>query len=258
LISTDDSEAAIGGTSTRLDMWINPKIALNVDARYQMADPSFTSINRGIVRRRRERVGRSTSESGSTSDQEGAANPSRVLLLGDPGRTRSPGTLGERLSSRRVRTPYGLSSPVHLYERTASGSFSCPATGARVREDGAVRELPGERLPPRNGWESNGSSRGRGPAPSSPVPPRGLVLPDDLLDFTRNRPSTFYEGRDRLHPAVPRVLRNGAQGPPERVGPARRGSACTSAGRTPAPKGRAWKPPPRSGSWHRPGRTSSG
>ncbi|MBP2668602.1 MAG: uncharacterized protein H6Q79_3076 [Deltaproteobacteria bacterium] len=45
LISTDDSEAAIGGyVNFGLDMWINPKIALNVDARYQMADPSFTSI----------------------------------------------------------------------------------------------------------------------------------------------------------------------------------------------------------------------
>ena len=25
--------------------------------------------------------------------------------------------------------------------------------------------------------------------------PGDLVLPDDLLDFTRNRPSTFYEGK---------------------------------------------------------------
>jgi hypothetical protein len=44
LISTDDSNATIGGyLSFGLDMWINPKAAINIEARYQMADPSFTS-----------------------------------------------------------------------------------------------------------------------------------------------------------------------------------------------------------------------
>jgi len=41
---TDDSEATIGGyISFGLDMWLNPKVALNVEGRYQMADPSFTT-----------------------------------------------------------------------------------------------------------------------------------------------------------------------------------------------------------------------
>ena len=41
---TDDSQATIGGyISLGLDMWINPKLALNVEGRYQMANPSFTT-----------------------------------------------------------------------------------------------------------------------------------------------------------------------------------------------------------------------
>jgi purine nucleoside phosphorylase len=41
--------------------------------------------------------------------------------------------------------------------------------------------------------------------------PGDLVLPDDLLDFTRNRPSTFYEGKGigfiRQHPVFCEPLR---------------------------------------------------
>lgn len=44
LVSTDDSNATIGGyVNLGLDMWLTPKAAINIDARYQMADPSFTS-----------------------------------------------------------------------------------------------------------------------------------------------------------------------------------------------------------------------
>jgi hypothetical protein len=44
LEGTDDSNATIGGyVSFGLDMWLTPKAALNVEGKYQMADPSFTS-----------------------------------------------------------------------------------------------------------------------------------------------------------------------------------------------------------------------
>jgi opacity protein-like surface antigen len=47
-IGTDDSDTTIGGYfSIGLDMWINPKAAINIESRYQMADPSFTR-NDGI------------------------------------------------------------------------------------------------------------------------------------------------------------------------------------------------------------------
>lgn len=41
---TDDSNATIGGyVSVGADVWLTPKLALNAEAKYQMADPSFTS-----------------------------------------------------------------------------------------------------------------------------------------------------------------------------------------------------------------------
>jgi hypothetical protein len=42
-IGTNDSDTTIGGyVSFGLDMWLNPKAAINVEGRYQMANPSFT------------------------------------------------------------------------------------------------------------------------------------------------------------------------------------------------------------------------
>ena len=44
LIGTDDSNTTIGGyVSFGLDWWVSPKVALNLDTRYQMANPTFTS-----------------------------------------------------------------------------------------------------------------------------------------------------------------------------------------------------------------------
>jgi opacity protein-like surface antigen len=44
LIGTDDSNTTIGGyVSFGLDWWVSPKVALNLDTRYQMASPTFTS-----------------------------------------------------------------------------------------------------------------------------------------------------------------------------------------------------------------------
>ena len=47
-IGTDDSDTTIGGyLNLGLDVWLNPKFAINVESRYQIADPSFTR-NDGI------------------------------------------------------------------------------------------------------------------------------------------------------------------------------------------------------------------
>ncbi len=44
LDGTDDSDAAFGGyVSIGADLWITPKAAINVEGKYQMANPSFTS-----------------------------------------------------------------------------------------------------------------------------------------------------------------------------------------------------------------------
>lgn len=129
--------------------------------------------------------------------RKGAEEAPRVLLLGGSGAYALPnGTLGERLSSRRVRTPYGLSNPVHL----------CENAGFRFLFLSRHGETGYEKTAPYVNYRANiyaAKSLGvtrivawTGPgAISRKYRPGDLVLPDDLLDVTRNRPSTFYEGK---------------------------------------------------------------
>jgi 5'-methylthioadenosine phosphorylase len=129
--------------------------------------------------------------------RNGGDEAPRVLLLGGSGAYALPaGTLGEKLSSRRVRTPYGLSNPVHL----------CESAGFRFLFLSRHGEKGYEKTAPYVNYRANiyaAKSLGvtrivawTGPgAISRKVRPGDLVLPDDLLDFTRNRPSTFYEGK---------------------------------------------------------------
>lgn len=120
----------------------------------------------------------------------------RILLLGGSGAYSLPaGTLGVRLSGRRVRTPFGLSAPIHLYEKEGYRFLFLSRHGERGYEQTApfvnyraniyaAKEMGVERIV---SWSGPGilSKRFR---------PGDLALPDDLLDFTRNRPSTFYGG----------------------------------------------------------------
>ena len=139
--------------------------------------------------------------------------PPRVLLLGGSGAYALPaGALGERLSSRRVRTPYGLSNPVHLFEKAGfrylflsrHGETGYGKTAPYVNYRAniyAAKSLGVTRIV---AWSGPG-------AISRMYRPGDLVLPDDLLDFTRNRPSTFYEGKGigflRQYPVFCETLR---------------------------------------------------
>jgi len=106
------------------------------------------------------------------------------------------GTLGKRLSSRRVRTPYGVSNPVHLFQKdgflflflSRHGEKGYEKTAPYVNYRAniyAAKSLGVTRIV---SWTGPGAIARR-------FRPGDLVLPDDLLDFTRNRPSTFYEGK---------------------------------------------------------------
>lgn len=146
--------------------------------------------------------------------RKGGEEAPRVLLLGGSGAyALPPGTLGERLSSRRVRTPFGFSNPVHL----------CENAGFRFLFLSRHGETGYEKTAPYVNYRANiyaAKSLGvtrivawTGPgAISRKVRPGDLVLPDDLLDFTRNRPSTFYEGKGigflRQFPVFCEPLRN--------------------------------------------------
>jgi len=134
-----------------------------------------------------------------------------------------PGTLGERLSSRRVRTPYGLSNPVHLFRKDGFHFLFLSRHGERGYEKTApfvnyraniyaAKLLGVERIV---AWT--------GPGAISPkFRPGDLVLPGDLLDFTRGRPSTFYEGKGigfiRQHPAFCETLRRAIRSAARRAG----------------------------------------
>lgn len=121
----------------------------------------------------------------------------RTLLLGGSGAYSLPeGTLGRRLSSRRVRTPFGFSNPVHLFEADGFRFLFLSRHGERGYEKTApfvnyraniyaAKTLGVERIV---AWTGPGIL-------SAKYRPGDLVLPDDLLDFTKNRPSTFYEGK---------------------------------------------------------------
>jgi 5'-methylthioadenosine phosphorylase len=120
--------------------------------------------------------------------------------------------LGETLSSRRVRTPYGLSNPVHLCEkagfrflflsRHGEKGYGKTAPYVNYRANIYAAKLLGvTRIV---AWSGPG-------AIALKLRPGDLVLPDDLLDFTRNRPSTFYEGKGigfiRQYPVFCETLR---------------------------------------------------
>ncbi|HEU5359832.1 MAG TPA: MTAP family purine nucleoside phosphorylase, partial [Candidatus Deferrimicrobiaceae bacterium] len=106
------------------------------------------------------------------------------------------GSLGTLRGTRRVRTPFGFANPIHLFERDDFRYFFLSRHGERGYERTApdvnyranifaAKTLGVERI---IAWSGPGIL-------SKGMRPGDLALPDDLLDFTRCRPSTFFEGR---------------------------------------------------------------
>jgi 5'-methylthioadenosine phosphorylase len=140
-----------------------------------------------------------------------------VLLLGGSGAyALPPGTLGERLSSRRVRTPFGWSSPFHLFRKDGFRFFFLSRHGERGYEISApsVNYRANIYAAKRLGVARIFAWTGPG-AISRRYRPGDIVLPADLLDFTRGRPSTFYEGKGigfiRQHPVFCEAMRRTLQ-----------------------------------------------
>jgi 5'-methylthioadenosine phosphorylase len=125
--------------------------------------------------------------------------------------------LGERISSRRVRTPYGLSNPVHLCERAGfrflflsrHGEKGYEKTAPYVNYRANIYAAKSMGVTRIVAWTGPG-------AVSRKYRPGDLALPDDLLDFTRNRPTTFYEGKGigflRQSPVFCETLRGALRG----------------------------------------------
>jgi 5'-methylthioadenosine phosphorylase len=125
------------------------------------------------------------------------AGTPRILLLGGSGAYSLPeGALGLRLGTRRVRTPFGIANPVHLVDRDGFRYFFLSRHGEQGYDRTApyvnyraniyaAKALGVERI---IAWSGPGIVSRR-------MRPGDMALPDDLLDFTRDRPSTFFEGQ---------------------------------------------------------------
>lgn len=122
----------------------------------------------------------------------------RVALIGGTG-VYEAGIL-EGVERRQVVTPYGLAAMDYGTYRGAGGSTHEVAFLAR---HGAGHVLPPHRINYRaNIWALHqlGVRRVIGTAAvgslREDMPPGHCVLTDSFLDFTRNRPGTFYDGDD--------------------------------------------------------------
>ncbi len=116
-----------------------------------------------------------------------------------------------------MRTPFGFSNPIHLFDqdgfrflflsRHGERGYAKTAPFVNYRANiYAAKSLGVERIV---AWTGPGIVAAK-------YRPGDLVLPDDLLDFTRNRPSTFYEGKGigfiRQSPVFCETLRAALQG----------------------------------------------
>ena len=244
-------------------MWLNTADGAQLRGEVPLGHPDLPDQRGERHRREHGRLDAQPRRPGRLLRHGGKDAP-RVLLLGGSGAYALPeGTLGERLSSRRVRTPYGLSNPVHLCENAGFRFLFLSRHGEKGYEKTApyvnyraniyaAKSLGVTRIV---AWTGPG-------AISRKYRPGDLVLPDDLLDFTRNRPSTFYEGKGigflRQHPVFCERLRDALRSGATRSEAGAKGGRSISGAPTPAPRGRASRPPPRSGFSRAPGRISSG
>ncbi len=119
-----------------------------------------------------------------------------VLIMGGSGAYFIKGEFGEIVDSKRVDTPFGLSNPIY---RIKSGSFEflfmsrhgetdyeVTAPFVNYRANIYAAKLCGvERIV---SWTGPGSLR-------KDFKPGDFVVPDDVIDFTKNRKYTFFEGK---------------------------------------------------------------
>lgn len=103
---------------------------------------------------------------------------------------------GEYLGSRVIDTPFGPANPLHRFRkdsieylflsRHGETGYSTAASFVNYRANiWALKESGASRIV---AWTGPG-------AISSTLMPGELVIPDDILDMTRSRPSTFFEKR---------------------------------------------------------------
>ncbi|NOY53529.1 MAG: MTAP family purine nucleoside phosphorylase [Deltaproteobacteria bacterium] len=123
--------------------------------------------------------------------------PIRTLILGGSGAYTFPvDRFGSGKETVRVQTPFGPAAPIRIVEiggepvgflsRHGETGYNVTAPFVNYRANiYAAKELGVERI---LSWSGPG-------AIADALRPGDLVLPDDMIDLTRNRPSTFYTGK---------------------------------------------------------------
>lgn len=120
-----------------------------------------------------------------------------VLIIGGSGAYTLPAeAFGREKGTVNLNTPYGNAAPIRVLElagtrvgflsRHGVKGYDVTAPYVNYRANiYAAKELGAERI---LSWS--------GPGAIDPsFHPGELILPDDLIDLTRNRPSTFFEGK---------------------------------------------------------------
>ncbi|MBI5199192.1 MAG: MTAP family purine nucleoside phosphorylase [Nitrospirae bacterium] len=120
-----------------------------------------------------------------------------LAVIGGSGAYDFPHNVFGRLrESITLSTPFGSVSPIHIFEfegltysflsRHGEKGYNLTAPFVNYRANiWALKELGAERI---ISWTGPGAINER-------FHPGDYVIPDDVIDFTRNRPNTFYENR---------------------------------------------------------------
>lgn len=120
----------------------------------------------------------------------------KLAIIGGSGAYDLPKKVFGRLrKTRTISTPFG-SMPIHIFEnegltysflsRHGEKGYSLTAPFVNYRANiWALKELGVERI---LAWTGPGAINKR-------FRPGDYIIPDDIIDFTKNRPSTFYEGK---------------------------------------------------------------
>jgi 5'-methylthioadenosine phosphorylase len=122
----------------------------------------------------------------------------KLAVIGGSGAYQIDGhSWGKELECKSISTPFGVSAPIHFYllhdyiplaflSRHGEQGYRITAPDVQYRANiWALKEVGVERILT---WSGPG---GINPA----YKPGEYVIPDDLLDFTKNRPQTFFDGR---------------------------------------------------------------
>lgn len=121
----------------------------------------------------------------------------RLAVIGGSGAYDFPlDIFGKRRESVTISTPFGTVSPIHIFDldgisyafisRHGEKGYNLTAPFINYRANiWALKELGVERI---ISWTGPG-------AINDTFHPGDYVIPDDIIDFTKNRPETFYENK---------------------------------------------------------------